>query len=83
MKELWEVIRSRLPNEYVVIANPEVLPNQPTMISSGEVVDHDTLLDQLLSRCQMAHLDSFAVKYTGDLGGAIGERGMVRVIEHE
>ncbi len=83
MKLTWTEIRSRFPNEHVVIVNPQCLPNKPTEVESGEVADHDHLLDNLLNRCDLTTYERFAIRYTGDLGALIGQRGMIRVIEHD
>ena len=81
--ETWREIVSEFPNEHVVIANPQCPSDNPTQLESGEVVDHDVDLDNLLHRCDLSVYDSYAVLYTGDLGEALGERGMIRVIEHD
>lgn len=73
----------RYPDEHILIANPECPPDTPGNIVTGEVLDHDPLLDALLDRCNLPAVDTYAIKYTGDLGKAIGQRGMVRVIEHD
>jgi hypothetical protein len=83
MKEAWKDIASKYPNEHVVIADPSFSPGGFATIEEGEVVDHDPELDALLNRCDLSQYDSCAVTYTGDLGKIIGERGMVRVIEHD
>ncbi len=83
MRQLWRDIQTNFSNEHVIIVNPETMSDQPSQLAAGEVIDHDPLLDPLLDRCNLAQFDSYAIKYTGDLGRAIGERGMVRVIEHD
>lgn len=83
MRQQWQEILTQFPNEHVVVTNPSTIPDHPTELESGEVVDHDPVLDHLLDRCNLSQFDHYAVKYTGDLGQAIGERGMIRVIEHD
>ena len=83
MKEAWKEITSKYPNEHVVIADPLFSPDNFTTIEEGEVIDHDPELDTLLNRCDLSKYDSCAVTYTGNLGETIGERGMIRVIEHD
>ncbi|GEM_PF-6632242 len=70
----WQEIKIKYPNEHVVIVKPQVLPKNPTQLESGEVIDHDPVLDTLLSRCDLSAYDSYALKYTGDLGEVIGSR---------
>jgi hypothetical protein len=81
--QTWEDIKKQYPNEHVVIANPQCPIEYPAKIEAGDVVDHDPELENLLSRCDRSRYDSCAIMYTGDLGELIGERGMVRIIEHD
>jgi hypothetical protein len=83
MRRTWKDILSEYPNEHVVIAAPSFSSDSPATIEEGEVIDHDPELDILLNRCDLSKYDSCAVTYTGNLGEIIGERGMVRVIEHD
>ena len=83
MKLSWKEIRNKFPNEHVAIVNTESPPNQPTEVQSGEVADHDHVLDNLLNRCDLSTYERFAIRYTGDLGSLIGQRGMIRITEHD
>ncbi len=83
MRHTWKDILSKYPNEHVVIAEPSFSPNDISKIEEGDVIDHDPVLDDLLGRCNLSHYESYALKYTGDLGKAIGQRGMLRIIEHD
>ena len=83
MRQTWKDILTEYPNEHVVIAKPSFSTNDLSRIEEGEVVDHDLVLDDLLSRCNLSQYESYALKYTGDLGKAIGQRGMLRIIEHD
>lgn len=83
MKLSWSDIQNKFPNEHIVVVNPECPENYPANLQAGEVLDHDPNLDALLDRLEVSAYDSFAVKYTGDLGRAIGERGMVRIIDND
>lgn len=80
--ETWQEIKKRFPDEHVLIVNPKCPAGCPTELEEGEVVDHDSELDSLLHRSNLSAYESYALLYTGDLGEAIGERGMIRVIEH-
>lgn len=79
----WGEIKKQFPNEHVVITNLRCPDDIPTQVDAGDVIDHDPDLDNLLHRCNLSPYDFCAVLYTGDLGALIGERGMVRVIEHD
>lgn len=81
--QTWEEIVRAYPNEHVVIVNPRCPSDFPAKVEAGDVLDHDQDLDHLLNRCDLSSYDSFALKYTGDLGELIGERGMVRIIEDD
>ena len=82
MKRTWSEIKLYYPNEHVVIIDPLCSPDDPTHLESGEVLDHDAQLDVLLSRCDLFEYDAYIIRYTGNLGEAIGARGMMRVVEH-
>lgn len=81
MAQSWKDIREQYPNEHVVIASPHTSPETPAVIETGEVVDHDPDLDHLLHRCNLSIYENCAVKFTGDLGKLIGERGMIRIFD--
>ena len=81
--QTWQQIKTQYPNEHVVIINPKCPADYPAKVEGGDVVDHDPELDNLLNRCDLSKYDRCAIKYTGDLGARIGERGMVRIIEHD
>lgn len=77
----WIIIKASYPDEYVVLAHPQSPQGSPLELQSGEVVAHGPVLDDVLNHCDLTSFDSYAIRYTGDLGMAIGERGMLRVIE--
>lgn len=77
----WTHIKASYPNEYVVLIHPQTLEDSPLDLQSGEVAAHGPALDEVLNQCDLTSFDSYAIRYTGDLGMAIGERGMLRVIE--
>ena len=79
----WNEIKKCYPNEHVAITNPQYPLNNLSQLNGGDVLDHDVELDDLLRRCNLSEYESYALLYTGDLGKAIGERGMLRVIEHD
>jgi len=83
MKQSWREIQAQYPNEHVVLINLELQKDSPALVKAGEVADHDPELDTVLDRCDLSAYKKYAVKYTGDLGMAIGQRGMVRIIEHD
>jgi len=78
--QTWEEIQASYPDEHVVVNNPVARPETPAVLEAGEVVDHDSDLDDLLRRCNLSQYDFCAVLYTGDVGRLIGERGMIRVV---
>lgn len=82
MSQSWNQIKSQFPEEYVVLANPQATTENPVELESGEVIAHNAELDVLLNDCDLSQLLHYAIRYTGDQGRAIGERGMIRVIEH-
>ncbi len=81
--QTWSEIQKQYPNEHVVIVNPKCPPEFPAKVEGGEVLDHDSELDRLLTRCDFSEYERCAILYTGDLGARIGERGMIRVIEED
>lgn len=83
MRQPWDRIKAQYPEQYVVLVNPQTLANNPVELESGEVVAHNSELDELLNDCNLSQYPHYAIRYTGDLGSAIGERGMIRVIEHD
>jgi hypothetical protein len=83
MNQTWNHIQAQYPEQYVVLANPETAGEDSMVLASGEVVAHHAELDVLLDECDLAQYPHYAIRYTGDLGRAIGERGMIRVIEHD
>lgn len=82
MNQSWNDIKAHYPNEYVVLANPETTSNAPVDLLAGEVIAHGPVLDDILNQHDLSSITNYAIRYTGNLGNAIGERGMLRVIEH-
>lgn len=81
--QTWEEIKKKFPDEHVAIGDPRFPLTDLSQLSGGDVIDHDSSLDSLLKRCNFSNFEKFAILYTGDLGAAIGDRGMVRVIEND
>lgn len=79
----WQEIKASYPNEHVALGDPQFPLTDLSQLEGGDVIDHDPSLDALLNRCNLSKYDKCAVLYTGDLGAAIGDRGMIRVIEND
>lgn len=75
-------IKAHYPNEYVVLINPKTAINTPVELLAGEAVAHGPVLDDVLAQQDLSSISNYAIRYTGNLGNAIGERGMLRVIEY-